>query len=115
MIYFLRPGARAKENIMAAKTPASRTIRAPRGGRLRTKGWSQEGALRMLMNNLDREVAEKPADLIVYGGAGKAARNWDCYLEIVEASRTWRTTKPCSSSRENRWASSRPIPKPRGS
>ena len=58
-------------------------VRAPRGLRLHTKGWSQEGALRMLMNNLDRDVAEKPQDLIVYGGTGKAARNWDCYRAIV--------------------------------
>ena len=58
-------------------------IRAPRGPRLHTKGWSQEGALRMLMNNLDRDVAERPQDLIVYGGTGKAARNWDCYRAIV--------------------------------
>jgi len=58
-------------------------IRAPRGSRLITKGWSQEGALRMLMNNLDPQVAEKPAELIVYGGTGKAARNWEAYRAIV--------------------------------
>jgi len=58
-------------------------IRAPRGPRLHTKGWSQEGALRMLMNNLDPAVAEKPQDLIVYGGTGKAARNWECFRAIV--------------------------------
>jgi urocanate hydratase len=58
-------------------------IRAPRGSRLLTKGWSQEGALRMLMNNLDPQVAEKPAELIVYGGTGKAARNWEAYRAIV--------------------------------
>ncbi len=58
-------------------------IRAPRGSRLLTKGWSQEGALRMLMNNLDPQVAEKPDELIVYGGTGKAARNWDAYRAIV--------------------------------
>ena len=58
-------------------------IRAPRGSRLTTKGWSQEGALRMLMNNLDPEVAEKPGELIVYGGTGKAARNWEAYRAIV--------------------------------
>lgn len=60
-------------------------IRAPRGSELQTKGWSQEGALRMLMNNLDPEVAEKPQELIVYGGTGKAARNWDCFWAIVES------------------------------
>jgi urocanate hydratase len=58
-------------------------IRAPRGSRLLTKGWSQEGALRMLMNNLDPQVAEKPEELIVYGGTGKAARNWEAYRAIV--------------------------------
>jgi len=60
-------------------------VRAPRGTRLNTKGWSQEAAMRMLMNNLDPEVAEKPEELIVYGGTGKAARNWDCYDAIVES------------------------------
>jgi urocanate hydratase len=58
-------------------------IRAPRGSRLTAKGWAQEAALRMLMNNLDPEVAEKPAELIVYGGTGKAARNWEAYRAIV--------------------------------
>jgi urocanate hydratase len=61
------------------------TIRAPRGTALRTKGWPQEAALRMLMNNLDPDVGEKPQELIVYGGTGKAARNWDCFYAIVEA------------------------------
>jgi urocanate hydratase len=60
-------------------------IRAPRGSKLQTKGWSQEGALRMLMNNLDPEVGEKPEELIVYGGTGKAARNWECFRAIVES------------------------------
>ncbi len=60
-----------------------RTIRAPRGKELRCKGWQQEAALRMLMNNLDPEVAEHPEELIVYGGIGKAARNWACYDAIV--------------------------------
>ena len=59
-------------------------ISAPRGTKITCKSWQTEAALRMLMNNLDREVAEKPDELIVYGGAGKAARNWDCYLKIVE-------------------------------
>jgi urocanate hydratase len=59
------------------------TIRAPRGTQLRCKGWQQEAALRCLMNNLDPEVAERPADLVVYGGIGRAARNWDCYHAIV--------------------------------
>ncbi len=60
-------------------------VRAPRGTQMNTKGWSQEGALRMLMNNLDPEVAEKPEELIVYGGTGKAARNWGCFWALVES------------------------------
>src|ERR1700688_4736556 len=59
-------------------------ICAPRGNSLSCKGWQQEAALRMLMNNLDEEVAEHPQDLIVYGGTGRAARNWECYFAIVE-------------------------------
>ncbi|HET9222200.1 MAG TPA: urocanate hydratase [Roseiflexaceae bacterium] len=65
----------------------SRTIRAPRGAELSCKGWPQEAALRMLMNNLDPDVAEDPDQLIVYGGTGKAARNWECFDAIVRALR----------------------------
>ncbi len=69
---------------MSERTGApSKPIRAYRGNSLHTRGWSQEGALRMLMNNLDPEVAEKPRELIVYGGTGRAARNWECYRAIV--------------------------------
>ena len=60
-------------------------IKAPRGKTLTCKGWPQEAALRMLMNNLDPEVAEKPGELIVYGGTGKAARNWECFEKIVSS------------------------------
>jgi urocanate hydratase len=60
-------------------------IKAPRGKQLSCKGWQQEAAMRMLMNNLDEEVAERPQDLVVYGGTGKAARNWDCYRAIVHS------------------------------
>ncbi|HUP27912.1 MAG TPA: urocanate hydratase, partial [Chloroflexia bacterium] len=59
-------------------------IRAPRGSDLNCKGWLQEAALRMLMNNLDPEVAERPEDLVVYGGSGKAARNWPSLLKIMD-------------------------------
>jgi urocanate hydratase len=59
-------------------------IRAPRGNTRTARGWIQEAAKRMLMNNLDPDVAEKPEELIVYGGRGKAARNWECYSKIVE-------------------------------
>ncbi len=62
-------------------------IRAPRGTEISCRGWQQEAALRMLMNNLDPEVAERPGDLVVYGGTGKAARNWECYDAIVSTLR----------------------------
>jgi len=63
----------------------AREIHAPRGNKLTCKGWHQEAAMRMLMNNLDPEVAEKPEELVVYGGSGKAARNWEAFDAIVEA------------------------------
>src|SRR6187402_1930246 len=65
----------------AAAAPA--VVRAPRGSAISCRGWQQEAALRMLMNNLDPEVAERPQDLLVYGGSGRAARNWECYEAIV--------------------------------
>jgi len=64
---------------------STRTVRAPRGTALSCKGWPQEAALRMLMNNLDPEVAERPDELIVYGGSGKAARSWEAFDAIVES------------------------------
>jgi len=69
-------------------TTHTHRVRAPRGTTLSCKGWPQEAALRMLMNNLDPEVAERPDDLIVYGGSGKAARNWACYEAIIGALRS---------------------------
>jgi urocanate hydratase len=63
----------------------TKIIRAPRGAQISCKGWGQEAALRMLMNNLDPEVAEKPDELIVYGGTGKAARNWEAFDAIVRS------------------------------
>jgi urocanate hydratase len=65
----------------------SRTIRAARGTELSCKGWVQEAALRMLMNNLDPEVAEDPDQLVVYGGSGRAARSWEAFDEIVASLR----------------------------
>ncbi len=64
-----------------------RTVRAPRGSEISCRGWQQEAALRMLMNNLDPEVAERPEELVVYGGSGKAARNWECFEAIVDTLR----------------------------
>src|SRR5881409_153450 len=60
-----------------------RIIHAPRGSERSCKGWAQEGALRMLMNNLDPDVAERPDDLVVYGGTGRAARSWEAFDAIV--------------------------------
>src|SRR5688572_21494080 len=62
---------------------SAKVVRAPTGAQLSCKGWHQEAALRCLMNNLDPDVAERPEDLIVYGGAGKAARNWEAFAAIV--------------------------------
>src|ERR1700729_40285 len=82
----------AEENFMAKLSTEEsigyQPVRAPRGTQISCKGWQQEAALRMLMNNLDPEVAEKPEDLIVYGGRGKAARNWSCFHAIVESLRS---------------------------
>ena len=71
--------------LSAEETTGYQPMRAARGTVLSCKGWQQEAALRMLMNNLDPDVAEKPEDLIVYGGRGKAARNWNCFHAIVES------------------------------
>jgi urocanate hydratase len=64
-------------------TSSSRTVRAPRGSQLSCLGWGQEAAMRMLMNNLDPDVAERPQDLVVYGGSGRAARSWEAFDAIV--------------------------------
>jgi urocanate hydratase len=72
-------GAKYKESM--GRRPGN--IRAPRGPDLSCKGWPQEAALRMLMNNLDPEVAERPEDLVVYGGSGRAARSWEAFEAIV--------------------------------
>ncbi|HRJ48503.1 MAG TPA: hypothetical protein PKY38_14170, partial [Opitutaceae bacterium] len=67
--------------------PKPRLIRAPRGAKRTCRTWAAEAAMRMLMNNLDPEVAERPQDLVVYGGRGKAARNWACFDAIIAALR----------------------------
>src|SRR5215510_3021072 len=69
-------------------TMIARSLRAPRGTSLTCQGWPQEAALRMLMNNLDPEVAERPDELIVYGGTGRAARNWQAFEAIVASLRS---------------------------
>ena len=91
---------------------SARTVRAPRGTRISTQGWPQEAALRMLHNNLDPEVAERPDDLIVYGGTGKAARSWRAFDAIVETLRRLRrdetllvqSGKPVGVFRTHEWA-----------
>ncbi|MGZ4837379.1 MAG: urocanate hydratase, partial [Terriglobales bacterium] len=60
-------------------------VKAPRGTQISCKSWQQEAAMRMLMNNLDEEVGERPRDLVVYGGTGRAARSWEAYHAIVRA------------------------------
>jgi urocanate hydratase len=72
-----------QEEVMSSQVAGPRVVHAPRGSKLSCKGWQQEAALRMLMNNLDPEVAEKPDELIVYGGRGKAARSWPDFDRIV--------------------------------
>ncbi len=62
---------------------AKRIIKAPTGSKLNCKNWQIEAPYRMIQNNLDPEVAENPDELVVYGGKGKAARNWDCYNSII--------------------------------
>ena len=89
-----------------------RPVRAARGSTLTAKSWQTEGALRMLMNNLDPEVAEHPDELVVYGGTGKAARNWECYdaivrtLETLESDETLlvQSGKPVGVFRTHEWA-----------
>src|SRR5690349_11651010 len=72
----------------AGTPPGARPVRAPRGTGLSCRGWPQEAAMRMLMNNLDPEVAEHPDQLVVYGGSGRAARSWASYDAIVSTLRT---------------------------
>ena len=91
---------------------AAPVVRAPRGAAISCKAWPQEAALRMLMNNLDAEVAEKPEDLIVYGGKGKAARSWEAFEAIVRSLRALESDetlliqsgKPVGVFRTHEWA-----------
>src|SRR5215213_7478454 len=95
-----------------AAVTGPRTVRAARGTELTAKSWQTEAPLRMLMNNLDPEVAERPDDLIVYGGTGKAARNWASFdaivrtLEDLEADETLlvQSGKPVGVFRTHEWA-----------
>src|SRR5262245_39512264 len=90
----------------------SRHVSAPRGAAISCKGWPQEAALRMLMNNLDPDVAERPEDLVVYGGSGRAARSWEAFEVIVETLRRLdhdetllvQSGKPVAVFRTHPWA-----------
>ncbi|NGP06830.1 urocanate hydratase [Rhodococcus sp. 14C212] len=92
--------------------PGPRPVRAPRGPELRCRGWQQEGALRLLMNNLDPDVAERPDELVVYGGTGRAARNWAAFDAIVRTLETLggdetllvQSGKPVGVLRTHEWA-----------
>src|SRR5215216_1403249 len=93
-------------------TERTTIIRAPRGTKLSCKGWHQEAALRMLMNNLDPEVAERPEDLVVYGGTGRAARSWEAFDALVRTLRKLaddetllvQSGKPVAVLRTHEWA-----------
>jgi urocanate hydratase len=95
-----------------ASTPGPRPVRAPRGSTLTCRGWGQEAAMRMLMNNLDPEVAEHPDQLIVYGGSGRAARSWGAYEAIVRCLESLagdetllvQSGKPVGVMRTHEWA-----------
>ena len=90
----------------------SRTVRAPRGTEITARSWQTEAAMRMLMNNLDPEVAERPEDLVVYGGTGRAARSWEAFDAIVETLKELRddetllvqSGKPVGVLRTHEWA-----------
>ena len=93
-------------------TNGPRPVSAPRGSELSCRGWQQEAALRMLMNNLDPEVAERPDDLVVYGGTGRAARSWEAFDAIVRELRRLAddetllvaSGKPVAVFRTSEWA-----------
>ena len=75
------------EVLSASAITGKRVVRSPRGTQLSCKSWLTEAAYRMLQNNLDPDVAERPEDLVVYGGIGRAARNWECFDRILESLR----------------------------
>src|SRR5205814_5134000 len=93
-------------------TAMTRTVRAPRGSDITCAGWPQEAAMRMLMNNLDPDVAERPEDLVVYGGTGRAARSWEAFDAIVRTLQTLRSEetllvqsgKPVGVFRTHEWS-----------
>ena len=102
----------SSSTVVKRDEPGARVIRAPRGPSISCKGWQQEAALRMLMNNLDPEVAERPQDLVVYGGTGRAARSWEAFDAIVRTLRSIaadetllvQSGKPVAVFRTHSWA-----------
>jgi urocanate hydratase len=82
-----------------------RVVRAPRGVDLTCKNWLSEAAYRMIQNNLDPEVAEKPEELVVYGGRGKAARSWEAFDAILESLKNLEEDERCSCNRASRLCS----------
>src|SRR5579884_200790 len=76
------------DSSMTTGKSGPRVVRAPRGTTITCKGWQQEAAMRMLMNNLDAEVGERPDELVVYGGSGRAARTWEAFDAIVRSLKT---------------------------
>jgi urocanate hydratase len=92
----------------------TRVVRAPRGSTLNCKNWVTEAAYRMVQNNLDPEVAEYPQSLVVYGGIGRAARDWACFDQILASLKDLNEDELCSCSLASRWACSRPTPTHRG-
>jgi hypothetical protein len=94
---------------MRGAKDVSRVVKAPRGSTISCKGWQQEAAMRMLMNNLDPDVAENPLELVVYGGRGKAARNWEAFEAIVRSLKELENDETlCCAVRETRRSVSHP-------
>src|SRR5471032_2018033 len=87
----------------------SRLIRAPHGAEISAKSWLTEAPMRMLMNNLDPDVAERPGELVVYGGIGRAARDWNAYDQIVSTLRRLEGDQTCSCNRAIPSACSAPM------
>jgi urocanate hydratase len=81
----------------------TRVVRAPRGTQLTCKSWQTEAVYRMLQNNLDPEVAEKPEQLVVYGGRGQAARNWEAYDAILSTLKGWKMMRHFWCNLVSRW------------
>ena len=96
-------------NTIYTRLANARIIRAPRGSQLSAKSWLTEAPLRMLMNNLDPEVAERPQELVVYGGLGRAARDWDSFDRIVGALKRSKRTRRCASNPGSRSACFAPM------